>query len=137
VVSCLQVLQDLIEEDERVIETWYLFAMCLHAGGEHGEAASAVERGQALANTLGMPADDPLVLAFVDTKVGSNMNASRYPLQMPSLVQASGGHLSLQLLLALVNRPFAVWLPVLTCLPSACRATSRKHSKLLVIDGSS
>lgn len=53
-----------------MIETWYLFAMCLHAGGEHTEAASAVERGQALAKTLGMPADDPLVLAFADTKVG-------------------------------------------------------------------
>jgi hypothetical protein len=72
----LQVLQDLIEEDERVIETWYLFAMCLHAGGEHGEAASAVERGQALAKTLGMPADDPLVLAFADTKVGGSVCTS-------------------------------------------------------------
>ena len=71
--ACLQVLQDLIEEDERVLETWYLFAMCLHAGGEHGEAASAVERGQALAKTLGMPADDPLVLAFADTKVGASI----------------------------------------------------------------
>ena len=71
--ACLQVLQDLVEEDERVLETWYLFAMCLHAGGEHGEAASAVERGQALAQTLGMPADDPLVLAFADTKVGASI----------------------------------------------------------------
>jgi len=63
------VLQDLIEEDDRVIETWYLFAMCLHAGGEHGDASDAVERGQALAKALGMPPDDPLVLAFADTKV--------------------------------------------------------------------
>lgn len=63
-------LQDLIEEDDRVIEAWYLLAMCLHAGGEHGEAATAVESGQALAKTLAMPEDDPLVLAFADTKVG-------------------------------------------------------------------
>lgn len=68
VETAAEVLQDLIEEDDRVIETWYLFAMCLHAGGEHAEAASAVERGQALAKTLGMPADDPLVLAFADTR---------------------------------------------------------------------
>jgi hypothetical protein len=79
VPACLQVLQDLIEEDERVLETWYLFAMCLHAGGEHGEAASAVERGQALAKTLGMPADDPLVLAFADTKVGGNSACMSLP----------------------------------------------------------
>lgn len=70
-------LQDLIEEDERVLETWYLFAICLHAGGEHSEAASAVERGQALAKTLGMPADDPLVLAFADTKVGAKSACKR------------------------------------------------------------
>ena len=29
-----------------MVETWYLFAMCLLAGGEHAEAFNAVERGQ-------------------------------------------------------------------------------------------
>ena len=72
-VGGLQVLQDLIEEDDRVIQAWYLFAMTLHAGGEQGEAANAVERGQALAQTLGMPTDDPLVAAFADTKVGQHV----------------------------------------------------------------
>jgi hypothetical protein len=120
--ACLQVLQDLIEEDERVLETWYLFAMCLHAGGEHGEAASAVERGQALAKTLGMPADDPLVLAFADTKVGAK-SASMWlpPFRVRCLVLLLvSARVVLSCLLPAAEQPISInWLPTPAYLPCA------------------
>lgn len=62
-------LHDLVEEDDRVVEAWYLLSMATLAGDELEEAADATERGMAVCRQQGMATDDPMWLAFEGTKV--------------------------------------------------------------------
>lgn len=66
--TAYDVLHDLVEEDDRVVEAWYLLSIATLAGDEFEEAADAVDRGLALCKGLGMPKDDPMWLAFEGTK---------------------------------------------------------------------
>lgn len=66
--TAYDVLHDLVEEDDRVVEAWYLLSMATLAGNELEEAADAVDRGIAVCKQQGMLIDDPMWLAFVGTK---------------------------------------------------------------------
>ena len=69
-----QVLHDLVDEDDRVLEAWYLLALATLAGDELEEAAEAAERGLTLGKAQGLRSDDPLWLAFEGTKALSSFS---------------------------------------------------------------
>ncbi|GFR51970.1 hypothetical protein Agub_g14496, partial [Astrephomene gubernaculifera] len=46
--TAIDVLEGLIEEDDRVPETWHLLALAYYSGHQYGEAAEVLGRGQAL-----------------------------------------------------------------------------------------
>ncbi len=68
-------LHDLVDEDDRVLEAWYLLALATLAGDELEEAAEAADRGLTLGKAQGLRPDDPLWLAFEGTKARSTTSS--------------------------------------------------------------
>ena len=60
----LQVLEDLIEEDDHVADTWHLLALAYYSGRQFSEAAEVLAKGQALIQALGAGPEDELFSAF-------------------------------------------------------------------------
>ena len=64
--AAIQVLESLVEEDDRNAHTWHLLGMAYYAGGMLEEAKEIHEKGMALLKSLKVPEDDDLYADFAD-----------------------------------------------------------------------
>lgn len=62
----IQVLESLVEEDDRNAHTWHLLGMAYYAGGMLEEAKEIHEKGMSLVKSLKVPEDDDVYSDFAD-----------------------------------------------------------------------
>ena len=66
---CLQILEELLQENDQAVHVYFLLAMAYHAGRQDETAREYITDGEAIIERLGMPADDPAVQGFESLKV--------------------------------------------------------------------
>ncbi|GLC46815.1 hypothetical protein PLESTB_001800400 [Pleodorina starrii] len=64
--TAIDVLEGLIEEDDRVPDAWHLLALSYYSGHQYSEAAAVLAKGQALLATLGAGPGDEITEVFAD-----------------------------------------------------------------------
>lgn len=60
----VQVLEGLIEEDDRVPDAWHLLALAYYSGHQYSEAAEVLEKGKALLQAMGAGPEDGITQVF-------------------------------------------------------------------------
>ncbi|KAG2454618.1 hypothetical protein HYH02_000459 [Chlamydomonas schloesseri] len=64
--TAIDVLEGLIEEDDRVPDAWHLLALAYYSGHQYAEAAEVLAKGQALLAKLGAGPEDEITQEFAD-----------------------------------------------------------------------
>eukprot|EP00198_Chlamydomonas_reinhardtii_P010661 XP_001699998.1 hypothetical protein CHLREDRAFT_166839 [Chlamydomonas reinhardtii] len=64
--DALEVLEGLIEEDDRVPDAWHLLALAYYSGHQYVEAAEVLAKGQALLAKLGAGPEDEITQEFAE-----------------------------------------------------------------------
>ncbi|GIL67164.1 hypothetical protein Vafri_20615 [Volvox africanus] len=64
--TAIDVLEGLIEEDDRVPDAWHLLALSYYSGHQYSEAAAVLAKGQALLTSLGAGPGDEITGIFAD-----------------------------------------------------------------------
>ncbi|GLI63511.1 hypothetical protein VaNZ11_006496 [Volvox africanus] len=64
--TAIDVLEGLIEEDDRVPDAWHLLALSYYSGHQYSEAAAVLAKGQALLTSLGAGPGDEITGTFAD-----------------------------------------------------------------------
>lgn len=75
--TALEVAVHLLSENDRVPDTWHLYALCLHAGGNFEDALKAIEDGRRVCKETGMADADDIFLSFAELEeaVKASMSA--------------------------------------------------------------
>ncbi|KAG2484624.1 hypothetical protein HYH03_016578 [Edaphochlamys debaryana] len=64
--TAIDVLEGLIEEDDRVPDAWHLLALAYYSGHQYSEAAEVLAKGQALLKAMGAGPEDDITHVFSD-----------------------------------------------------------------------